>query len=298
LPPDAPQDRPATRRQVLRPGSCDGHNPNYTEAFDIAGVRAAARLARALGKDDDVRTWTALAAQLSRVYDDKFGSKLAAGYGSYAVLWPCALYPLGDGPAHAQFRQIGAQQPTGWRYFPLATAHQGLLAGNRQAGHGTVERHLQHEQCAGWYALDEGGNSGPGGWRFYRTTWKAGVAMPHGWAIAELWLLLRDCLVFEDGDRLVLLGGVPEAWWTAAAGIRIDQLPTHFGPLGLHYQTAAQRATLSLTGRAAPPQGFVLRVPGALPVTVTADGQPVPRGAHGNFVLPPATREVRLAWGP
>ena len=33
---------PKEKRQLLRPGSCDGHHPEYTEAFDIAGLRAAA----------------------------------------------------------------------------------------------------------------------------------------------------------------------------------------------------------------------------------------------------------------
>src|SRR5207248_1937604 len=96
--------------------------------------------------------------------------------------------------------------------FPLATAHQGLLAGNREAASVTIAKHLDHEQMRGWYAFDEGGASGPGGWHHVNTNWKKGVAMPHGWAIAEMALLLRDALAFEDGGRLVLLAGVPVEW--------------------------------------------------------------------------------------
>jgi hypothetical protein len=54
---DRPEEKAADKRQVLRPGSCDGHHPEYTEAFDIAGLRAAALLARAAGKDDDAAAW-------------------------------------------------------------------------------------------------------------------------------------------------------------------------------------------------------------------------------------------------
>ena len=48
-------------------------------------------------------------------------------------------------------------------------AHQGLLAGNRKAGYGTLKVHLDHEQMKEWYAFDEGGKSGSGGWGRVRT---------------------------------------------------------------------------------------------------------------------------------
>jgi len=177
-----------------------------------------------------------------------------------------------------QFRGIGAQKPGGWRYFPLATAHQGLLAGNREAGYRTIAAHLDHEQMRGWYAFDEGGGSGPGGWGHLRTTWNGSVAMPHGWAIAEMWLLLRDCLAFEDGDRLVLLAGVDPAWFRDEKGIAVEGLPTHFGPCSFTYTAKGNTGTLKLTGEAKPPGGFMLRAP------------------DGDKRLPPGTNEVTITW--
>ena len=38
---------PEKQRKRLKPGACDGYHPEYTEAFDIAGMRAAAALAEA-----------------------------------------------------------------------------------------------------------------------------------------------------------------------------------------------------------------------------------------------------------
>ena len=73
----------------------------------------------------------------------------------------------------------------------------------------------------GWYLLDEGGRSGPGNWSKVRTSWNKDVAMPHGWAIAELWLLLRDSLVHEDGDKLVLLTGVDPQWFNDVRGVHV-----------------------------------------------------------------------------
>ena len=133
----------------------------------------------------------------SRSYDRAYGSNLPDKYGSYCVLWPCRLYPFAQGPAYEQFKGLGPQKPESWRYFPPARAHQSLLAGNREAGHRTLDLHLDHPQMRHWYAFDEGGKSGSGGWGHLRTTWNGDVAMPHGWAIAEVHLLLRDCLALR-----------------------------------------------------------------------------------------------------
>lgn len=294
LPPDVEGERPAHRRQVLRPGSCDGHHPEYTEAFDIAGLRAAAMLADTAGKGSDATSWGKLADSLMESYDRKFGGKLPHAYGNYSVLWPCRLYPFAEGKAYEQFKRNGATSTGGWRYFALAKAHQGLLAGNRAAGYQTIANHLDHRQMHGWYAFDEGGRSGAGGWRFARTTWNSSVAMPHGWAIAEMWLLLRDCLVYEDGDRLHLLSGVSPDWFTGQQAMEVKYLPTHFGICSFAYVPDRTGATLTLTGDASPPGGFVLALPPSLNAKITADGTPVPRPIDGNCLLPPNTRSVRV----
>jgi len=288
---------PADKRQELKPGRCDGKHPEYTEAFDIAGLRGAVVLAQAIGNAADGEEWKKLAESLFDSYDKQFGADLRKQYGSYSVLWPCRLYPFDSGKAHDQFRGVGMQKPTGWRYFPLATAHQGLLAGNRDAAYATLAAHLDHGQMQGWYAFDEGGKSGAGGWRFARTTWNGDVAMPHGWAIAEVWLLLRDSLVFEDGNRLVLLAGVPPDWFTSRLLMEVEKFPTHFGACSFLYKykrAEGGAATLSLTGSATPPEGFVLRFPPTLEGELKADGKTIARSENGDFLLPPATKEVRI----
>ena len=296
LPPDKPDDRPANKRQVLRPGSCDGNHPEYTEAFDVAGLRSAAMLARAAGKADHADAWGKLAGKLFDEYHKKFSKRLARGYGSYCVLWPCRLYSLSDGKAHEQFKGIGVQGPSGWRYFPLARAHQGLLAGNRGAGWQTIEKHLDHAQMRGWYAFDEGGRSGQGGWRHLRTTWPHGVAMPHGWAIAELHLLLRDSVLFEDEDRLVLLAGVKEAWFSAAEGMAAANMPTHFGNCSFAWKPAAKGAIFELTGDAAPPKGFVLCLPPKLGARASVGGKLVRVADDGRCIIPATAKRVDLSF--
>jgi hypothetical protein len=294
---------PPGRREELKPGRCDGFHPEYTEAFDIAGLRGAADLADALENKEEAGQWRKLASSFLATYDDKFGNKLPQEYGSYSVLWPCRLHPADRGKAHEQFKNVGAQQPGSWRYFPLATAHQGLLAGNREAGHGTLNIHLAHEQMQGWYALDEGGGSGSGGWQRVRTTWmhskeKPGenrsVAMPHGWAVAEFWLLMRDCIVFEDEERLFLFAGVPAAWFRAREGMRAKGLATYFGSLDVVCASAAGGADLILSGSAVPPKGYLLRLPPELHATVWRGNEQVPIGLNGDCPLAPDTTKVRI----
>jgi hypothetical protein len=120
--------------------------------------------------------------------------------------------------------------------------------------------------------------------------------MPHGWAVAEMWLLLRDCLVYEDGDRLHLLPGVPDAWFTNEQGMDVRNLPTYFGKCSFEYAPGRNGATLALSGDASPPEGFVLRVPTSLKAKAIADGAEIPRSDNGDWTLPPGTERVRFEW--
>jgi hypothetical protein len=273
-------DLPAEQRKELKPGACDGLHPEYTHAWDIAGLRAAADCARAMKNEDDHKAYSILANDLLKKYDQSYGEHLDREYGSYCVLWPCHLYaytpsstgfnsnmavPADRTRAHVQFKSWGEQKSASWRYFPLAKSHQGLLAGNRDAGYRTINAHLEHEQMKGFYAFDEGGKSGAGGWKspdgkpLLRTTWNGDVAMPHGWAIAELQLLIRDSLVHEDGDKLILFAGIPPEWF--AREIKFEYLPTHHGALNLTYTpNPSGGGTLKLSG-ANPPAGYVVRTP-------------------------------------
>ncbi|MEZ0264368.1 MAG: hypothetical protein ACAI43_06550, partial [Phycisphaerae bacterium] len=295
---------PADQRKQLKPGSCDGHHPEYTEAFDVAGLDAAAELIGHLdGNAADVESgaWAELAEQFRHDYWTKYRKDYTRGYGSYGVLWPCRLFELtaprdlADDPRQdprvivlQQFKAIGPQAVKSWRYFSLARAHQALLAGNRETAHKTIASHLDHahitggaaykagEPARGFFAFDEGGKSGSAGWRdkdgkaLLSTTWNGDVAMPHGWSIAELHLLIRDALAYEDNGRLVLLAGIPPEWFDKP--MKIENLPTHFGPLSLSYlppTTPGGEPTIKVTGVSAPGGVTVVTSRKRVDVTVT-----------------------------
>jgi hypothetical protein len=259
-------------------------------------------LAEAAGEDGDAKKYSELAEKLMVRYDQRFGRRLRREYGSYSVLWPCRLYPLGEGPGYEQFKDVGAQGLSEWRYFSPATAHQGLYAGNREAGYKTVNLHLDHEQMRGWYVFDEGGLSGSGGWHHLRTTWQhskerpgdnAARAMPHGWAIAEVWLLMRDCLAFEnDNEQVVLLAGIDPEWLRGTRPIGVTGLATYYGKLSFCYEPGKGRAMLKFGGDCRPPGGFVLRLPAGLGANVVWYAQAIEQVGEGDFLIPSTAETV------
>jgi hypothetical protein len=116
-------------------------------AFDVAGLRAAALLATAASSPADAQTFSSLAdALLTKYQESKYAFNPKYDYFNFCALWPARLFPLSSGPISDGFKKTGPQKPDTWLYFPLATAHQSLLAGNREAGYQTIDAFLSDPQ--------------------------------------------------------------------------------------------------------------------------------------------------------
>jgi hypothetical protein len=74
----------------------------------------------------------------------------------------------------------------------------------------------------------------------------------------------------------------------------VENLPTHFGKCSFAYQPDGKRATLTLSGEAAPPGGFPLALPRSLVAKVTIDGRPVSVSGNGDRLLPPKAKRVQI----
>jgi hypothetical protein len=61
--------------------------------------------------------------------------------------------------------------------------------------------------------------------------------VPHGWSAAFYVLLLRDMLLHEENDQLVLLSCVPDRWLEPGKAIAIEKAQTFFGPLDLKVES-------------------------------------------------------------
>ena len=115
-----------------------------------------------------------------------------------------------------------------------------------------------------------------------------------GFTAGDPRLLLRDSLAFEDGDKLVLLAGVPETWFTSPHAMKVESLPTHFGTCSFRYELAGNTARLTISGTAIPPGGFLLRLPHALKASFKADGQPLAADDKGNLPFPAAVKTIQI----
>lgn len=93
----------------------------------------------------------------------------------------------------------------------------------------------------------------------------------HVWAAAEWALMIRNCFVREEGDRLILCAGIPQRWLTQDAPIRFGPAPTSFGTVSLCITPQTGRPPRvewqGVWHRLAPP--IEIRLAGFEPVTTT-----------------------------
>jgi hypothetical protein len=94
----------------------------------------------------------------------------------------------------------------------------------------------------------------------------------HVWAAAEWVLMLRNCFVREEGERLILCAGIPARWLDHNTPIRFGPAPTAFGSISISI-TADSGNPLRVEWhgdwhRSAPP--IEIRLSGFEPVNVAA----------------------------
>src|SRR5262245_52397538 len=115
---------------------------------------------------------------------------------------------------------------------------------------------------------------------------------PHVTAAAALVSLVRNALIFDDGDTLALALGARESWWS---GTIVRNAPTRWGNIDLRSAPARNHATWRST--AVPVWTVLTLPPNTRPSSLEA---PLRQGPRSDQVLAPpgSTRaEVALAAG-
>lgn len=115
--------------------------------------------------------------------------------------------------------------------------------------------------------------------------------MPHNWASVEFVRLLRHLLVFERGDTLELLAGLPDEWVCPGGVVSLESTPTRFGPVSLTLTSSdGKQVEIEIRLDSAWPRRAAQRLlhlpAGASAVTV--NGQPATPAGEGTFALPDA----------
>lgn len=121
--------------------------------------------------------------------------------------------------------------------------------------------------------------------------------MPHTWVGSGYVNVIRDMLAKERGGKLVLLEGAPEGWVREKSGLRIENLPTHFGTLDMKARAADHTLTVTLGGKANPPNGVEILwpIPGA-PGRVSVDGYKWTEFDDKACRLPAMAKEIVAEW--
>lgn len=173
-----------------------------------------------------------------------------------------------------------------WNYYASFAAHAWLYAGQPEkaidylyafANHAAPTRVWREEQ-----SLTGTGNGQLCG------------DMPHNWASAEFIRLVRHLLVFEVGDALHVLPGLPAEWRVPGKTLRLERTPTRFGPVTLEVSFAADGSCQATLGRdtAWPiqPAAVVLHVDRLGGGALRLDDRPATRELDGTVLLPQSTR--------
>ncbi len=279
------------------------------DAWTLAGYRATARLLAAAGRGADAEAVERSRAEYLGDFMRALDSAPARGgvgshdippswqgigrdWGNLAVVQPCGVLPSDD-PRAARLasRVWNAAGGAGLAsYGPTDTAQSyvgadlgtwALLAGERAAADSVLEA-LLHWRTA----------SGGGAELFSRASRDFGANLPpHGTSAAALASLLRDALLFDEGDTLRLTLGARERWWN---GSRVERAPTRWGLLDLAFRRDGDTAEWRWSGV---PVWAELTLP---PGRRLAAPPPAPlrQGRTAAAVLaPPGTRraEVKLA---
>jgi hypothetical protein len=270
----------APARDGLIVGKMDHHFPLFwVNGFAFLGLSRAAACAEALGRDGS--RFSAEAEAVRRAMRGAFGT-----FGRNERDFTCAVWPTGwasreDPQLRSKFDDWwrAVRMPGGiyapeklWTYFEVGQAHNYLLLGSRERAWTTIERFLTNHHAPGLYTYHEGQrdeNTALLLWQRTRGWDKAPCVTPHGWTAAELFLLLRDCLVREEGGALVVGSGVPASWMDRP--FSVGGLPTHFGRASFSYEPEGRR--LELTTARRPPLG--VRAEFAVPVHVEVRPDPL-----------------------
>ncbi len=237
-------------------GRMDHHFPTFwVNGFAWLGLTRAAQAATLLGHDGDrfADGARSILTALKRVAPERFGQN------ERDVV--CALWPTGWGSAddpliHSVYetwwdrvRCPGSaphHEPL-WTYFEAGEAHNWMLLGRRDRAWAAIDHFLTVHSAPGLYCYPEGErdeNSASLLWERTRGWDVMRFVTPNVWTSAELFLLLRDALVREEGDGLVIGSGVPSSWLDHAFLVRM--LPTHFGPVSLSYQPGSHGMTVTV----------------------------------------------------
>ena len=274
-------------------GEClwDGkHHIVGYDLWNLRGLLCTADAARILGKTTDEKELlaeakdyrAAMGVALNRIgmaYFPPSWEKAGTHWGNSEALWPTELFDRNDPRIGAQIEHLRNHFGGGfvegtiqWRgggdgvihpYMGAYTTMNDLVRG----------KHEQVVQDFYWYLLHAtAANAFPEGIYFKkREAWNDTI--PHVTGACNYAIMLRHMLVHEASEELYLLSAVPDWWLADGQEIRVERLPTYFGPIDLVVRGISHGVEVKLSAPARkPPKRIVLYLPTDRPLAEAIDG--------------------------
>jgi len=259
--------------------------------WNLRGLLCTADAARILGKTEDA---TFLLEEAAKYREAIEGAWKRTGFayfppswetegthwGNTETLWPTRLFDRADARVAASSAFVEKEFAGGYvegtirwvspkmedaihPYMGAYTVMNNLVRGEDEKVVESFYWYLLHSTAAN--AFPEG--------IFFRRRFAWSDTIPHVTGACNYAILLRHMLVHEDGDELQLLAAVPDWWLADGKEIRVERLPTHFGPIDLVVRGSAKGVNVELTGpMRETPKRIVLHLPASRPLLNSLSG--------------------------
>ena len=210
---------------------------------------------------------------------------------SYSNYWKRAGgFSKGDGGWYVEYEKLF------WGYN-VQLAIPMMYLGMNEVTLKNIEWSLNHMACPGGWAEgyvtcedEQGGRRvGPG---------PIIGDVPHGWTAAYYILLLRNMLMREEQESLILLPCVPPTWIGAGREVAVENAPTYFGPISWSLKgTGEKELTLTITSTNPPPRGYFLQLPDSYSIQTATGPDGVELKIHqGRIEIPAACRQAVVTY--
>lgn len=292
---EASKDPKALNAGLMPNGLSDGgflNGVEYSSVYwTLMGLKSALAMAERLGKTEEAKAFGAEFADMRAVFrkaarrdlfHDEFGNLMLpvpmarpltdvpqmAQWAFCQAVYPGELFTPGDplmvgtlnnlidNESEGLVRRTGWHKEGLWSYFGSFYAHDFLWLGDGEKAARTAYAFANHASPMLTWREEQSLQ--------HQKTWYNGD-MPHNWASAEFIRLMLHLLVFERGEELHLLEGLPPTWLKPGAVTSVNKALTRFGEISLELRVSkdGRTATLSVTPPTrTPPRRLVVHLPG------------------------------------
>ncbi len=183
-----------------------------------------------------------------------------------------------------------------WGYNFLL-AHPMMYLGMEDVTLKNIEWGIKNRSCpGGWMEAMPARKNKKGKWEI-----ADGIIgdVPHGWSAAFYILLLRNMIIREENNQIVLFPAMPESWFKNGENIEIRNAPTYFGKIGLRCESFMKEGfiRLNITMKMPPPGGFKIKIPVNKKIKyLKINGRETAYANTGTIGLHPCSKEIILGF--